>query len=148
MAEKVLAAVKTGVETTELREFDMPDVPEDGAIAKMEIAGICGSDVKNYKKPIENVIMGHENVAMIWKAGKKFVERKGVKEGDRVLLEHYLPCMRCEWCHLGEYRHCHHHRLAHKSGRHPLWLYFRRYQTASMGRVFAISFPPLECCGP
>ncbi len=108
MAEKVLAAVKTGVEVTELREFDMPDIPEDGAILKMEIAGICGSDVKNYKKPIENVIMGHENVGMIWKAGKKFKERKGVEEGDRILLEHYLPCMRCEWCHLGEYRHCHH----------------------------------------
>ena len=59
MAEKGLAAVKTGPETTVLREFDMPDIPEDGAILKMEIAGICGSDVKNYKKPIENVIMGH-----------------------------------------------------------------------------------------
>jgi threonine dehydrogenase-like Zn-dependent dehydrogenase len=108
MVEKVLAAVKTGIETTELREFNMPDIPEDGAILKMEIAGICGSDVKNYKKTIENVIMGHENVGVVWKAGKLFAERKGVKEGDRILLEHYLPCMKCEWCHLGEYRHCHH----------------------------------------
>ena len=106
MAEKVLAAVKTGPNATELREFAMPDIPEDGAILKMEIAGICGSDVKNYAKPIQNVIMGHENVGVVYKAGRKFVERKGVKEGDRILLEHYLPCMKCEWCHLGEYRHC------------------------------------------
>jgi len=64
----------------------------------VEIAGICGSDVKNYSKPIQNVIMGHENVGVIAKAGNKFLKRKGVKEGDRVLLEHYLPDMTCEWC--------------------------------------------------
>ena len=106
MVEKVPAAVKMGPNETVMREFDMPDVPDDGALIKMEIAGICGSDVKNYAKTIRNVIMGHENVGVIAKAGNKFLKRKGVKEGDRVLLEHYLPDMTCEWCHRGEYRHC------------------------------------------
>ncbi len=106
MAEMVEAAVKAGPYETVYREFPMPDVPEDAAILKMEIAGICGSDVKNYGKPIKNVIMGHENVGVVYKAGKKWAQRKGVKEGDRILLEHYLPDMTCEWCHLGEYRHC------------------------------------------
>jgi len=95
-----------GPNETVYREFDMPEIPEDGALIKVEIAGICGSDVKNYAKPIQNVIMGHENVGVIAKAGNKFLKRKGVKEGDRVLLEHYLPDMTCEWCHQGEYRHC------------------------------------------
>src|SRR5258705_7411992 len=95
-----------GPNETVYREFDMPEIPEDGALIKVEIAGICGSDVKNYSKPIQNVIMGHENVGVNAKAGNKFLKRKGVKEGDRVLLEHYLPDMTCEWCHQGEYRHC------------------------------------------
>jgi threonine dehydrogenase-like Zn-dependent dehydrogenase len=86
----------------------MPDVPEDAALMKVEVAGICGTDVKMYGKPqVEDpVIMGHENIGVIARAGRKFVERKGVKEGDLVFVEHYLPCFKCEWCHLGEYRHC------------------------------------------
>ena len=86
----------------------MPDIPEDGALLKMEVAGICGTDVKLFAKPPSTspVIMGHENIGTIAKAGRKFEQRKGVKEGDLVFVEHYVPCFTCEWCHLGEYRHC------------------------------------------
>ena len=94
VVEKVPAAVKMGPNETVYREFDMPEIGEDSALIKTEIAGICGSDVKNYAKKIENVIMGHENVGIIAKAGRKWLQRKGVKEGDRVLLEHYLPDMK------------------------------------------------------
>lgn len=108
MAEQVLAAVRTGPGRTELREFPMPDVPDDGALLKVEVAGICGTDVKMYSKPpfADPVIMGHENVGVIAKAGRTFTERKGLVEGDRIFVEHYVGCFRCEWCHRGEYRHC------------------------------------------
>jgi threonine dehydrogenase-like Zn-dependent dehydrogenase len=108
MAEQVLAAVRTGPGTTELREFPMPDVPDDAALLKVEVAGICGTDVKMYAKPpfAEPVIMGHENVGIIVQAGRKFTESKGLAEGDRVFVEHYVGCMHCEWCRAGEYRHC------------------------------------------
>ncbi len=108
MAEQVLAAVRTGAHQTELREFPMPDIPEDGALLRMEAAGICGTDVKFYAKPpIDSpVIMGHENIGTIVKARRTFQERKGVKEGDLVFVEHYLPCLQCEWCHQGDYRLC------------------------------------------
>ena len=108
MAETVLAAVRTGPGTTQLREFPMPEIPDDGALLRVEVAGICGTDVKIYAKPpfADPVIMGHENVGVIAKAGRTFAERHGVAEGDRIFVEHYVPCMRCEWCHRGEYRHC------------------------------------------
>ena len=108
MAERVLAAVRTGPGKTELREFPMPEIPDDGALLKMEVAGICGTDVKMYAKPVIQapVIMGHENVGVIVKAGRAFVERQGLAEGDRVFVEHYVACYRCDWCRLGEYRHC------------------------------------------
>jgi len=108
LSDKVLAAVRTGPSTTELREFDMPDIPPDSAVMKVEVAGICGTDVKMYAKPPfdEPVIMGHENVGVLTRVGREFASRQGVSEGDRVFVEHYVPCRRCSWCHRGEYRHC------------------------------------------
>jgi threonine dehydrogenase-like Zn-dependent dehydrogenase len=108
MSEKVIAAVRTGPETTEFREFDMPDIPDDGALLKVEVAGICGTDVKFYSKPpiAEPVIMGHENIGYIAKAGETFKKRRGLKEGDLVFAEHYVGCMNCEHCHRGDYRLC------------------------------------------
>src|SRR5205807_9758056 len=91
-----------------MREFPMPDIPEDSALMRMEVAGICGTDVKLYKTPpsAAPVIMGHENIGTIAKAGREFTRRKGFKEGDLVFVEHYVMCGKCEWCHLGQYRHC------------------------------------------
>jgi len=108
VTEQVVAAVRTGVQRTEFREYPMPDIPADAALLKMEVAGICGTDVKFYAKPPIDapVIMGHENIGYIAKAGHEFKQRKQVKEGDLVFVEHYVPCFACEWCHKGEYRLC------------------------------------------
>jgi len=108
VAQQVVAAVRTGAHQTEFREYPMPEVPEDSALLKMEVAGICGTDVKFYAKPPidDPVIMGHENIGYIAKAGRQFQERKKVREGDLVFVEHYVPCFACEWCHKGEYRLC------------------------------------------
>ncbi len=108
MTEQVLAAVRTAPGQTELREFPMPEIAPDAALLKMEVAGICGTDVKFYKSPpiTDPVIMGHENIGYIAKCGSEFARRKGVKEGDLVFVEHYVMCGKCEWCHKGEYRLC------------------------------------------
>jgi threonine dehydrogenase-like Zn-dependent dehydrogenase len=108
VAETVLAAVRTGPSKTEFRDYPMPDIPEDAALLKVEVGGICGTDVKLYKSPPNNAptIMGHENIGTIAKAGREFTRRKGFKEGDLVFVEHYVMCGKCEWCHQGQYRHC------------------------------------------
>ncbi|CAN5527623.1 zinc-binding dehydrogenase [soil metagenome] len=86
----------------------MPELADDTALLKVEVAGICGTDVKMYRTPPFDspVIMGHENVGTIAVAGEKFKQLHGVSEGDRVFVEHYVGCYNCEWCRIGEYRHC------------------------------------------
>jgi len=108
VSEKVLAAVKVGPSTTELRELDLPPIADDAALMKVEVAGVCGTDVTQYRLPLRNgpLVMGHENVGYLARTGKTFAAHKGLSEGDLVFLEHYLPCGHCEWDHMGEYRHC------------------------------------------
>jgi threonine dehydrogenase-like Zn-dependent dehydrogenase len=107
MTRKVLAAVKTDVETTELREFEYPQVQPDSGILKVEASGVGGSDPETYRKPGHSpVIMGHENVGTIVELGPVAQQRWGVKAGDRVALHEYLPCWHCEWCMKGDFRLC------------------------------------------
>src|SRR5262245_17192614 len=108
LSEKVLAAVKVGPSTTELRELDLTPLPDDAPLMNVEAAGVCGTDGTQYRLPLRNgtLVMGHENVGHLARVGKTFASHKGLQEGDLVFLEHYLPCGHCEWDHIGEYRHC------------------------------------------
>ncbi|PRX23059.1 threonine dehydrogenase-like Zn-dependent dehydrogenase [Paraburkholderia sp. BL18I3N2] len=108
MVNKVLAQIRVGPGELQLREFDMPEVADDCALMRVEVAGICGTDVKMYKEQLKGapIIMGHENIGILEKAGSEFLKRTGLKIGDRIFPEHYTSCGQCEHCHSGQYRHC------------------------------------------
>ena len=105
--EKILAAVTTAAERIELTEFEMPEIPPEAGLLKLEAAGVCGSDWPSYlQKSQQPRILGHENVGVIAKVGRIAAQRWGVREGDRVALEEYLPCGHCEICRTGDFRLC------------------------------------------
>lgn len=92
----------------ELRDMPMPVLTEGQAIIKMDMCGICGSDVTAYrgvnptmKYPING--LGHEGVGVIAEIGDN---DKGLKVGDRVALEPYVPCNKCHMCAAGRFNNC------------------------------------------
>jgi threonine dehydrogenase-like Zn-dependent dehydrogenase len=107
MSRTVLAATQIGPRQIEVREYPLPEITANDALLKVEIAGICGSDIGGYAQfSGEPRIRGHENVGFIAKIGNEAARGWGVKEGDRVAVEQYLPCGNCRWCRIGEYRLC------------------------------------------
>lgn len=68
-----------------IKDLPMPELKEGQAIIKMEMCGICGSDVTAYRGvnptmryPING--LGHEGVGVIQEIGEN---DKGLKPGDR-----------------------------------------------------------------
>jgi threonine dehydrogenase-like Zn-dependent dehydrogenase len=106
MPEQVLAATTIGPLRTELRSYPFPDIEPDAGILQIEAAGVCGSDWRAYNSESLPRIMGHENVGRIYRIGKIAEQRWGLREGDRVALEEYLPCGHCALCRSGEFRLC------------------------------------------
>lgn len=101
------AAVMIAPKQTQVQEFELPEIPADAGILRVLRAGICGADVPGYRDATRVPrILGHENVGIIEKLGDLAAERWGVKVGDYVALEEYLPCGNCNLCRAGEYRAC------------------------------------------
>ena len=102
-----LAAVLVAVNRFEVQELEIPDIPEDGGLLKIEACGICGSDAR-IRERIDGgpKIMGHENVGSIARLGRVAAQRWQLKEGDRVALEEYVTCGACRWCRSGYFRYC------------------------------------------
>ena len=107
MGTSSLAAVATGRRVLHLDEFPVPETEPTAGLLRVEACGVCGSDLKKYSAAsMRPTILGHETVGRIERAGSVAASHLGVREGDRVLLEEYLPCGHCVDCRSGEFRSC------------------------------------------
>lgn len=113
MSERVTAAIQTGPRAIELAEFPRPAIGRDDALLRVEACGICGTDVEQYRGDLEGtidlrypLIPGHEPVGVIDTIGADAATRWGLREGDRVAVEPFLPCGSCSYCLSGSYEHC------------------------------------------
>jgi threonine dehydrogenase-like Zn-dependent dehydrogenase len=101
------AAVQVAPHQLSIQELPLPELPPDAGILRVLRAGICGADVPMYADSSKVPrILGHENVGIIEALGELAGDRWGVKVGDYVALEEYLPCGHCDFCRTGEYRAC------------------------------------------
>jgi threonine dehydrogenase-like Zn-dependent dehydrogenase len=112
-ADTVRAATLVGPGEIEVRSYERPEVPEDGGLLRVEVCGLCGTDVEQFHGgfvgstwPAGPVVPGHEVVGVIEEVGPEAAGRWGVAPGDRVAVEPNLPCGTCPWCLQGRYVSC------------------------------------------
>jgi D-arabinose 1-dehydrogenase-like Zn-dependent alcohol dehydrogenase len=88
-----------------IREVPIPEVEPRGILVKVEMAGICGTDVHQQrgeltiKSPLPN-IQGHETIGRIVKLGEgrtQDVAGDPLGVGDRIMWAH-ADCGECYWC--------------------------------------------------
>lgn len=101
-----VAAVMTGKRQMETRELPLPEIGPDAGLLRVEAAGVCGADVGFFNNDLSPRVLGHENVGTIAAIGPAAARRWGVREGDRVALEEYLPCGHCDFCRSSDFRLC------------------------------------------
>ena len=103
------AAVAVAPGRTELQQFFRPTPTAASGLLRVAITGVCGSDWGYYQQlPVSRgpLILGHETVGHVESLGEIAAAKWGVKEGDLVALEEYLPCGHCNYCRSGDFRLC------------------------------------------
>lgn len=107
------AVVQTGPGHFEVHEFGVPEIGPDDGILRMELCGICGSDIEQYDGRFDAIgwtkgptIPGHEPLGIIAAIGERAAARWGVGVGDRVAVEPLIPCGECEACREGLRTRC------------------------------------------
>lgn len=109
MSHDFQAAVAVAAGRTAIQTFARPAVSDTTGLLRVASTGVCGSDWAYYQNlPASRgpLILGHETVGTIEALGAVAASRWGVREGDLVALEEYLPCGHCEFCRSGEFRLC------------------------------------------
>ena len=112
MPEKIIASVLVSEERLELEEFPWPKLGEDDGLLRVEVSGICGADIEQFRGDHARrgvpypVIPGHEPVGLIEEVGERAAARWGVRRGDRVVVEPIIPCGHCRYCRVGKFSMC------------------------------------------
>jgi threonine dehydrogenase-like Zn-dependent dehydrogenase len=108
MTDLVRAAVQTGPNQMEVRQFPRPKIGPDEGIVRLERCGICGSDVEMFRGERQRpaCIPGHELLGIIDEVGERAAQRWAVTAGDRVAVEIVVPCHNCDLCLMGRYMSC------------------------------------------
>ena len=101
-------------EPIQIREVAIPEVEPMGILVKVELAGICGTDIHQshgtltIKPPLPN-LQGHETIGRIVKLGPQRTidaAEEPLKVGDRIMWPH-ADCGQCYWCEIArEQVHC------------------------------------------
>ena len=87
-----------------IEEMSIPKISDYELLVKVMSSGICGTDVLEwYRIKKAPLVLGHEISGIIAETGKNV---KKFKVGDRVMVSHHVPCMKCRYCAWGHHTAC------------------------------------------
>ncbi|MDX2211799.1 MAG: zinc-dependent dehydrogenase [Oculatellaceae cyanobacterium bins.114] len=91
------AQVFRGVNQLSYEEVPMPALASDEVLVQVRVVGLCQSDIKKIRYPLYEPprIFGHETAGVISAVGD---EVQNWQVGQRVVVLHHIPCMRCAYC--------------------------------------------------
>jgi propanol-preferring alcohol dehydrogenase len=85
-----------------MKEVAVPAIGPHEALVQVRNVGVCGTDLKiragRMGLDVLPLIMGHEVAGQVAEVGR---EVRGVKPGDRVVVNFYVTCGRCQFCRVG-----------------------------------------------
>ena len=105
------------------RAIDLPTIGDDDGLLRVEACGLCGTDHEQFTGALGTrppFVPGHESVGVSEAIGAAAAERWGVAVGDRVAVEVFQSCRRCDACTAGLSRRCARHGLRDMYGFVPV----------------------------
>jgi alcohol dehydrogenase len=105
------------------RDLPVPELGDDDGLLRIEACGLCGTDHEQYTGALPAgfaFVPGHESVGIIEEVGFRAAERWGVQAGDRVAVEVFQSCGRCDPCVSGRLRMCKRHGIRDMYGFIPV----------------------------
>jgi len=87
-----------------IEEMPIPKINDNELLVKVQVCGICGSDVMEwYRLKRAPRVLGHEIAGDIVEVGKNV---KKYEVGNRVFVSHHVPCNNCRYCLNGQHTLC------------------------------------------
>ena len=88
-----------------LVEIPVPAIGSDEALLKVNVCGVCGSDLVKIKQGLvsDGTILGHEVVGTIVEVGTNV---KKWTLSQKVVVAHHVPCLNCYFCKSGNFSMC------------------------------------------
>jgi L-iditol 2-dehydrogenase len=99
------AAVYRGLNDLRVEEIPRPEPGKGELLVRVDVCGVCLTDVKKVKKGLLPAprVFGHEICGTIVGVG---AGASDFQEGERVTLQHHVPCGACFYCRERHHAQC------------------------------------------
>jgi len=100
----MLACLINGQGHAEITDVPVPRLRPGEVLVKLAAAGICGTDIERVQGAYgPGGILGHEVSGTIASVGDQVTD---LRESDRVIAHHHVPCYECHYCRQGDHTMC------------------------------------------